>query len=71
LRKLLKHTSATVTLRIRTLHEAQRDHLQHLLKRLARYGDRVSIAVPDDLRELVELDSSVFHLIMEYQGTTD
>jgi radical SAM superfamily enzyme YgiQ (UPF0313 family) len=71
LRMLLKHTSATVTLRIRTLHEAQRDHLQHLLKSLARYGDRVSVAVPDDLRELVELDSSVFHLIMEYQWATD
>ena len=62
LRRILKHTTASLTLRIETLHEAQRDHLQHLLKRLARYGDRISIAVPDHLKELVDLDSSVWEV---------
>lgn len=65
LRKILKHTTTSLTLRIETLHDAQRDHLRHLLKKLARYGDRVSIAVPDELKERFDLDSSVFHLIME------
>ena len=65
LRKILQHTTASLTLRIESLHDAQSDHLRRLLKRLARYGDRVSIAVPDDLKERVDLDSSVFHLIME------
>jgi hypothetical protein len=39
--------------------------LQRLLRGLARYGDRVSIEINDRLRDLVAVDSSRFHLVLE------
>jgi hypothetical protein len=36
------------------------------LKRLARYGDRVSIAVRGELRDIIDVDSSVFNVILEH-----
>lgn len=64
LEKLLKHTSSTVTLRIDALQRNQLPDLDRLLKRLARYGDRISVTVDDKLKFLVAIDSSVFHLIL-------
>lgn len=40
-------------------------HLNRLLRRLAPYGDRVFIHVDAKLRELVRIDSSVFHLLLD------
>jgi hypothetical protein len=37
---------------------------QGLLRRLARYGDRVHIVVDERLRVLVPIDSSVFNLVL-------
>lgn len=62
--RLLKHTSSTVTLRIDVLQRSQLPDLDRLLQRLARYGDRVSVAVDEKIRNLVAIDSSVFHLIL-------
>ena len=59
---LLKHTTATVTLRIATLQRSELPDLERLLRRLARYGDRISVAVDEKIRSLVSIDSSVFHL---------
>jgi hypothetical protein len=42
--------------------------MQDLLRRLARYGDRVSIVVDDRLRTLVPIDSSVFNLVLARQA---
>lgn len=64
LEKLLKGSSATLTLQIETLREAQRKPLHRLLRRLANYGDRVSIRVSDHLRHLLPIDSSKFHLVL-------
>jgi radical SAM superfamily enzyme YgiQ (UPF0313 family) len=65
LEKLLKRTPSTVTLRIELAHEAEVFHLNRLLRRLAPYGDRIFIHFDTKLRELVRIDSSVFHLILE------
>jgi len=64
LERLLKHTPATVTLRIEALREAEHRHLEHLLYRLRRYGDRVSVDLDERLRAVVSIDSSVFHLVL-------
>jgi radical SAM superfamily enzyme YgiQ (UPF0313 family) len=65
LEKLLKRTPSTVTFRIELGQEVEMFHLNRLLRRLAPYGDRIFIHVDAKLRELVRIDSSVFHLILE------
>ncbi len=65
LAKMLKHSSACVTLRIEALNETQLGQLQRLLRRLTRYGDRVSVAVREELARIIEVDSSVFNLVLE------
>ena len=64
LERLLKHTRASVTLRIEAFQAHQLDHFQGLLRRLARYGDRVHIIIDERLRALVPIDSSVFYLVL-------
>jgi hypothetical protein len=64
LERLLKHTRASVTLRVDAFQVHQLDHFQGLLRRLARYGDRVHIVVDERLRALVPIDSSVFNLVL-------
>src|SRR5580704_4731884 len=63
LERLLKDTRASVTLRVDALQTHQFDHFQGLLRRLARYGDRVHIVVDERLSALVPIDSSVFNLV--------
>jgi hypothetical protein len=62
LERLLRRTGSTVTLRIEALGVEQQQQLQELLRRLAPYGQRVSIWVDDQLRPLLAIDSSAFHL---------
>jgi hypothetical protein len=64
LEKLLRDTQSTLTLRIEELQSHQVAHLQRLLARLARHGDRVSVIVHEKLRALVAVDSSVFNLVL-------
>ena len=64
LEKVLRHTQSTLTLRIEELQAHHVAHLQRLLARLARHGDRVSIVVHARLRTLVAVDSSVFNLVL-------
>jgi radical SAM superfamily enzyme YgiQ (UPF0313 family) len=63
--RILRRTSATLTLRIEAFREHERKHLERLLRRLARHGDRVSIVLSEGLRGLVHVDSSKFHLVLE------
>jgi radical SAM superfamily enzyme YgiQ (UPF0313 family) len=58
----LRDTRASVTLRVDALHEAHVRHWQRLLRRLARYGDRVEIILSETLRHRAGVDSSVFAL---------
>ncbi|MBI4189286.1 MAG: radical SAM protein [Betaproteobacteria bacterium] len=62
--RFLAGTQATLTLRIEALHHAEMPGLDYLLGRLARYGDRVSIVIDRKLRDIVRIDSSVFHLVL-------
>jgi radical SAM superfamily enzyme YgiQ (UPF0313 family) len=64
LERLLDETSSTLTLRIESLREREREHFQRLLKRLARYGDRVSIVIDEQLRTVLAVDSSIFHVVL-------
>ena len=61
---MLCRSAATVTLHIEALRADQRRQLERLLKRLAPYGDRVSIWIDERVRPLVPIDSSVFHLLL-------
>ncbi|MGB7291930.1 MAG: radical SAM protein [Thermodesulfobacteriota bacterium] len=65
LEKFLKNTSSSITLNIEEFHETQRQHLHSLLNRLSRYGDRIYIAVHERFRHMVDIDSSVFNLVLE------
>ena len=64
LERFLKHTRASVTLRVDAFQAHQLEPFQGLLRRLARYGDRVHIVVDERLRALVPIDSSVFNLVL-------
>jgi len=61
----LRDTRARVSLRVDQLHESQVRHWKRLLRRLARYGDRVEITLDETLRQRVWVDSSVFTLRFE------
>jgi radical SAM superfamily enzyme YgiQ (UPF0313 family) len=65
LEQFLKNTSSSITLNIEEFHETQRQHLHGLLNRLSRYGDRIHIAVHEKFRHMVDIDSSVFNLVLE------
>ncbi|MFQ5787631.1 MAG: radical SAM protein [Thermodesulfobacteriota bacterium] len=65
LEQFLKNTSSSITLNIEEFHEAQRQHLNGLLKQLSRYGDRIYIAVHEKFRNKIEIDSSIFNLILD------
>ncbi|MGA7616711.1 MAG: radical SAM protein [Thermoanaerobaculia bacterium] len=64
LRRILRRSGSTVTLNIEDLRREQLPSLQKLLRRLSRYGDRISIAIAEQWRAMVEVDSSVFHLTL-------
>jgi radical SAM superfamily enzyme YgiQ (UPF0313 family) len=58
----LRDTTTYVTLRVDHLHEGHVRHWQRLLRRLARYGDRVEIVLSEAMRQRLVVDSSVFTL---------
>jgi hypothetical protein len=64
LRRVLKHTHASITLHLDSHQTTQLKQIEHLLERLARYGDRVFVVVDDNLWGLITVDSSVFNLVM-------
>lgn len=64
LEKVLDDTTSSVTLHIKELHETELKHLNKLLKRLSDHGDRIHISVHEKLRHVVEIDSSVFNLVL-------
>lgn len=64
LERILRHTPATLTLRIEAFREHEREHLERLLRRLARHGDRISVIVSESLRDLVRVDSSRFVVVL-------
>ncbi|MDQ6802999.1 MAG: B12-binding domain-containing radical SAM protein [Acidobacteriota bacterium] len=65
IKDLLENTSSTVTLHVEHFQEEQRQHWQRLLHRLRRDGDRIYVSASERLKEVLEVDSSVFHLVLE------
>jgi radical SAM superfamily enzyme YgiQ (UPF0313 family) len=61
----LRDTRTRVTLHVDRLHEKHVRHWQRLLRRLARYGDRVEIVLSEALRQRAGVDSSVFTLRLD------
>lgn len=61
---LLALRGATLTLTIDRLLAREAAHLERLLERLARHGDRIFIVVDERLRGLVRIDSSRFNLVL-------
>jgi hypothetical protein len=62
LRRILRETKSTITLRIETLDARA---MERLLRRLQRHGDRVSVSVAGKLREMVDVDWSRFEAVTE------
>ncbi len=62
LEKLLRTSAATVTLHLKEFRENQPYQLDRLLRRLSRYGDRVSLELDETLRRNLTTDLSLFHL---------
>jgi hypothetical protein len=65
IKRLMKNTSSTVTLHVEHFQEEQRQHWQRLLWRLRRSGDRIYVSANETLKEVLDVDSSVFHLVLE------
>ncbi len=65
IKDLMKNTSSTVTLHVEHFQEEQRQHWQRLLRRLRRNGDRIYVSASETLKEVLEVDSSIFHLVLE------
>jgi len=65
IRHLLKDTTSTVTLHVEDFQEEQRQHWNRLLHRLRADGDRIYVSASEKLKDLLEVDSSVFHLVLE------
>ncbi len=65
LERLMRCTSSRLTLRIDALREAEAAHLRRLLRRLARYGDRISIVARARALGALAVDSSFFHVVVE------
>jgi phosphotransferase system HPr-like phosphotransfer protein len=64
LAKLLRRTSATVTLAIEEIQAGQARQFRRLLAKLARYGDRVVIEAGERARQVLAVDSSIFRLAL-------
>ncbi len=65
LERALRNSAASVTLRVEALHETHVRHWRRMLRRLARYGDRVEIVLDEALQHRAGVDSSVFTLRFE------
>ena len=65
LQRLLRNSRASLMLVVEEIEMHQLRNLQRLLQGLARYGDRISIEISDRLRDLVAVDSSKFHLVLD------
>lgn len=65
LERLLRKTAATLSLQIDEFSDTQLRHLERLLRRLSRHGDRVSLHLSHRLQALLTIDLSLFHLVLD------
>ncbi|MCC6195251.1 MAG: B12-binding domain-containing radical SAM protein [Burkholderiales bacterium] len=67
--RLLAVRGATLTLTIHRLLDREAADLERLLARLARHGDRVFVVLNERVRQLVDVDSSRFNLVLPAAGS--
>jgi radical SAM superfamily enzyme YgiQ (UPF0313 family) len=58
--KLLECSATTLSLRIESLAAGERRHLMRSLRRLCRYGDRITVRMSTSVRALLPVDWSAF-----------
>jgi len=68
LERILRCSATTLSLRIEELRAEQHDQVRTLLRPLEPYGQRVLIWVHEGLRQLLPVDSSTFHVILDAPG---
>jgi hypothetical protein len=59
---LLEETRCGLIIQIWRFPEAQAEHIQWMLKRLARHGDRIQLVMDEVSLRILPVDSSVFNL---------
>jgi len=64
LARLLARTRTRLVLNVEQLHLQQQEHLQLLLRRLARHSDRVFIAASSELKDRIASDLARFNLLL-------
>jgi len=64
LRQLMEQSRARVTLAVDNMPAKHIRRLEHLLKRLAKHGDRVFVEMSEGLRARLTIDLSAFHLVL-------
>ncbi|MDX2316167.1 MAG: hypothetical protein QNL90_19035, partial [Gammaproteobacteria bacterium] len=58
--KLLECSATTLSLRIESLAAGERRHLMRSLRRLSRYGDRVTVRMSTSVSAVLPVDWSAF-----------
>ncbi len=66
--RLLRKTAATLSLQIDEFSDTQLRHLDRLLRRLSRHGDRVSLRLSHNLQALLTIDLSLFQVVLDPPG---
>jgi len=65
LERMLRRSEATLTLRIGALAADERRHLERLLGRLARHGDRITLRIAAELRHALPATAGHFRVLLE------
>jgi radical SAM superfamily enzyme YgiQ (UPF0313 family) len=65
LERMLRCSAVALSLRIEELGADQRDQVRELLHRLEPHGERVSVWIHQQLRHLLPVSSSTFHLVLD------
>jgi hypothetical protein len=64
LERMLRNTKSGLRLQIDECHIADLESLHKMLGRLKRYGDRIIIVADHKTRGMLDIDTSVFHVVM-------
>lgn len=65
LEEVLINTSSSITLKIEHINDNNHMHFHQFLNRLSKHGDRIYINLDHSLRQVINIDSSVFNLVLD------
>ena len=63
-RPLRRAAPSTLALHLEELRDGARPEIERLLARLARYGDRIAVRLPEGWQRALAVDSSMFELVL-------